>query len=145
MENKSTEEIANEMNNAKSIEELNNILTKYGIGRKTFGDRLLELCANYQVKPSALQLRVAISKSQFYAAINGTREISKENILKIALELGISIEETNELLKLAKHKELYPKNEDDAIILFGINMKMSIDEIDNLLKEYKSKIRLLDK
>ena len=141
---KTTEEIANEMDAANSIEEIMEILEKYNIGRQTFGDRLLELCAQYGVKTSELQKNVAVSKSQFYAAVNGTREPSKETVLKIAITLGVTQEEINELLKLAKHKELYAKNNEDAIILFGLNKKMDIYEIDNLLKQYDSKIRLLD-
>lgn len=142
---KSTLEIANEMEQAKTFVELKRIIENNNIGEQTFGDRLLELCAKYEMKPSVLQKNVAVSKSQFYAGINGKRNLSKENIIKIALALGASVEEINELLKLSKHKELYVKNREDAIILFGIKNRKDIYEINELLKEYNPQINLLDK
>lgn len=141
---KSTEEIENEMKRAKTWDDLKEIMKKNGIGRETFGDRLLELCTKYEVRPADLERKVAISKSQFYAVMNGTRNPSKENVIKIALGLGVTIEEINALLKLAKHKELYPKNKEDAIIKFGIEHKKDIYEINEMLKEYGSKINLID-
>lgn len=141
---KSTEEIANEMDSAATFEELQNIVEQYAIGRERFGDRLLELCAIYRTTPAMLQRRVAMSKSLFYAVINGTRKPSKETVIKIALSLGVSIEEADELLKISGHKELYVKNRDDAIILFGIRNKKSIYEINELLRSYHSEMKLLD-
>lgn len=144
---KSTEEIANEIDNAKSWEDVERILKENEIGRQTFGDRLLELCDAYKMKPGKLQvevLEVSVSKSQFYAAINGTRNPSAEIVIRIALVLGTTIEELNELLKLAKHKELYSKTIEGNVIAFGIKNKKSIYEIDDTLKSYNSKLRLLD-
>ena len=141
---KSTEEIANEMDRATSFQEVKDIIEQNGIGRETFGDRLLKLCEKYGKKQAELQRDVTVSKSQFYAVINGTRNPSKEAVIKIALALGVSLEEINELLKLAGYKELYPKNREDAIIRFGIEHKKDIYEISQVLKEYHSKLNLLD-
>lgn len=89
---KSTEEIENEMKRAKTWDDLKEIMKKNGIGKETFGDRLLELCTKYEVRPADLERKVAISKSQFYAVMNGTRNI------KFGIEHKKDIYEINEML-----------------------------------------------
>ena len=59
--------------------------------------------------------------------------------------MGISLEEMNELLKLAQHKELYAKNKEDAIIIFGLKNKLKIIEIEELLSDYGATLHLLEK
>lgn len=142
---KSTVEIENDISSMTSITELEEYIRREGIGKLNFGDRLLELCAKYGMKPGELQKSVDISKSLFYAVLSGERNPSKETVIKIALTLGASLEETNELLKLAKHKELYPKLKEDAIIIFGIRNKKDIYEIDELLEKNRADIRLTNK
>lgn len=137
-----TTEILNRIESASNWEELEDILE--GLEKVTFGDRLSELCVKYKVKPSTLQTQVAISKTMFYDVLSGKRNPSKESIIKIALVLNVTEEELNELLKLAGHKELYPKKKDDAIIIFGIKNKKNIFEIDSLLKECGSNMKLID-
>lgn len=138
----STNEILNQIESAKSWEELGNILE--GLEQITFGSRVSDLCVKYQTKPSKLQLGVSISKTMFYDVMNGTRTPSKETVIKIAFALRATETELNELLKLAGHKELYPKKKEDAIIIFGLKNNKGVDEIDALLKEYGSKIQLLE-
>lgn len=137
-----TEEILNKIESAGSWEKLGDILK--GLEKVTFGDRLSELCVKYQNKPSQLQLNVSISKTMFYEVLNGRRKPSKETVIKIGLALKISEDELNELLKLAGHKELYPKKKEDAIIIFGIKNNKAIDEIEALLRECGSTMRLTD-
>ena len=138
----STKEILNKIESAKSWEELGDILKE--LEKITFGDRLSQLCVKYQIKPSKLQLDVAVSKTMFYDVMNGTRKPSRETVIKIALVMQTTEDELNELLKLAGHKELYPKKKEDAIIIFGLKNKKEIVEIDELLKEYGSKMRIIE-
>ncbi len=142
---KSTKEIANEMDRATSFEEVKEIIRQNSIGRETFGDRLLELCAEYDKTPAELLKDLTISKSQFYAVLNGERRPSRVAVIKIVLTLGVNLAEADELLKLAGYKELYPKSREDAVIRFGIEHKKNIYEINEVLKEYDSKVNLLDK
>lgn len=141
---KSTQELENEISKLET-KELKNFLKENQIERKTFGDRLVELCDQYGVTTGTLQKNVAISKQQFYSILNGTRNPSKETVLKVALTLKITLDETNELLKLAKHKELYPKIKDDTVIIFGIKNKKDIGDIQLLLTEIGSKMNLVDR
>ena len=141
---KSTIEIENEMAKAKDIEEIEAILEREGIGNTRFCDRLVQLCDEKKQSSATLLEKMAISKSQLCAIRNGTRNPSRETVIKLALALELSLEETNELLKLAGYKELYAKNQDDAIIAFGLRKKLDVYQINELLKSKNSKINLLD-
>jgi hypothetical protein len=61
--------------------------------------------------------------------------------LRIAFALGLSLEELNELLKLAHLKELYAKNVEDAVIIFGMKEHLTPAEIDELLEQKKCTLR----
>lgn len=138
-----TVQILNKIESANSWEELGNILE--GLEEVTFGDRLSELCVKYQTKPSQLQVNVPIAKSMFYDVLKGVKNPGKETVIKIGMALKINVDEMNELLKLSGHSILYPRKKEDAIIIFGIKNHKSINDIEALLKECGSAIKLTDK
>ncbi|MBE7050025.1 MAG: helix-turn-helix domain-containing protein [Ruminococcaceae bacterium] len=137
-----TEEFKNRINSAKSTEELKEVLKS--LPQTTFGQRLCELCDEHGMKLSEVQILSGITKSSFYWFIDGTRTPKKSHIIRIGVAMGLSVEQLNELLKLAKHKELYAKNKDDAIIMFGLKNNLSDIEISELLEEEKSTFKLLE-
>ncbi len=144
---KNTTELAQELEQAKTTIEFEDFLKRNDIEmhRDSFGDCVLKLCARYEITPSSLQTQIAISKSQFYSLLNGTRNPSKESVIKIAFGLKITQGEINELLQASGYQALDPKNKEDAIIIFGLDNKKDVGKIDELLREYHSKIRLVDK
>jgi len=142
---KTTKEIENELKHVKTHSDLKQYMEDNAIGQLQFGDRFLEICKKYCIKQTDLLKLTAVSKAQLYAVINGTRNPSKELVLKLALTAGINIDETNELLKLSGHKELYVKNKADSIILYGLKEKKTIYQINEFMKEYKINFTLLDK
>ena len=141
---KTTNEIENELKCVKTNAELKQYMEDNSIGQFQFGSRFSELCKEYGVKQADLVYTVAVSKSQLYAVINGTRNPSKELVIKLALALKLTIEEINELLKLAGHKELYVENKADSIIIYGLKENKTVYEIEELLKEYQVDFTLTD-
>ena len=141
---KTTNEIENELTYVKTNAELKQYMEDNSIGQLRFGNRFSELCKEYGVKQADLVHTVAVSKSQLYAVISGTRNPSKELVIKLALALKLTIEDTNELLKLAGHKELYVKNKADSIIIYGLKENKTVYEIEELLKEYQVEFTLTD-
>lgn len=144
---KNTAELLNELEQAKNTIEFEDFLKRNDVEmhRDSFGDCVLKLCAKYEVTPSVLQPQIAISKSQFYSLLNGTRNPSKESVIKIAFGLKITQSEMNELLQASGFHALDPRDREAAIIMFGLDNQKEVGKIDELLKEYHSKIRLLDK
>ena len=144
---KNTTELVNELEQAKNTSEFEDFLKRNDVEmhRDSFGDCVLKLCAKYEVVPSILQPQIAISKSQFYSLLNGTRNPSKESVIKIAFGIKVTQSEVNELLRAAGYHALDPKTREDAIILFGLENGKEVGKIDELLKEYHSTMRLADK
>ena len=114
----STNELENKIKKARNTEELKDILAQ--LPDVTFSVRMEQLCRKYAMTFSQVQTASGITKSLFYAMLNGTRNPKKGNIIKIAVAMKLTLEEANELLKLAGQKELYAKNKEDAIVMFGL-------------------------
>ncbi len=76
-----------------------------------------------------------LSESYGYQLLNGKRQPSRDKIIQLAFGFPLSIVETNMLLKLAKKSQLYVKHKRDAIIIFGLNNKLSLIDLNELLLE----------
>lgn len=63
-----------------------------------------------------------------------------DKLIAIAFGLRLSDEETQALLKLSKNRELYAKDERDAIILFAIQRNETILEANDMLFELSHKV-----
>lgn len=140
----STKEFENRIECANSREELNKILAE--LPQMTFTERFKELCDLHGFTLSQVQVASGITKSLFYDIFKkGTRNSKKEQVIKAGIAMGLSVEELNELLKLARHKELYAKRKDDAIIIFGLRNKLSVTDIEQLLIDSNAGLHLIDK
>ena len=137
-----TKEFENRIEKAQNTDELKKILSD--LPQTTFSVRIDQLCNEYGKTFSQVQTDSGITKSLFYAIANGTRNPRKVHIIKIGLALGLSLDEVNELLKLAKLKELYAKNKEDAIVIFGLQKHLPIAQIEELLIDAGASMRLMD-
>lgn len=137
-----TKEFENRIKNATTVAQLNKILKD--IPEISFPVRIDQLREKCGMSFSQIQTKSGITKSLFYAIVNGTRSPRKAHIIKMGLAMDLSIDAMNELLKLAKLKELYAKNKEDAIIIFGIKNKLQVAQIEELLIDAGAELHLLD-
>ena len=91
---------------------------------------------------SKIQELVNLKRATFYNVINGAVPPKRDHLLKIGYALHASANDMNELLKMAGHKELYFANAEDRIIMFGLNHKTDVYELDEKLKEKGCSLRL---
>ena len=132
---KTTEELKNEL---KSIQTSENFIRWLDSNKRealNFCDYFREIWDKNNVKISRLEKEVAVSRSYIYAVRNGDKNPEKDIVLKLAIGIGATVEETNRVLKLSGNTELYPKIEEDAIIEFGIRQHWSGYQIEELLKK----------
>lgn len=92
----------------------------------------LEQC--HPEKAKVIQVS-GISRTYAYQILQGEKNPSRDKILALALAAGMDLKNINQCLKLAGMNELYEKVRKDAIILFSLNKKLSILEINELLYE----------
>lgn len=74
-----------------------------------------------------------ISKSYGYQVLRGERMPGRDILLRTALVLQLSLQETQWLLALGDCGALYPKVRRDAAVIFALNHKMTLLEAEELL------------
>lgn len=114
------------------------------IKHPSLGDYLYELMEQQNVSVKELCIKCTnICDSYVYALRNNEKQNPKREILIIlACAMGITVEQTNTLLKYAGHGKLYAKDKDDALIIYCLNQKLDTDSIEELLRTKNSKYRL---
>ena len=102
---------------------------------ENFNDYLYHLIEVRNIKISECLRMSMINESYGYQLFNGKRQPSRTKVLQLALGLGLSLDETNRLLKLAEKSELYVKDQRDAVVMFALNKNWSLFDTESLLSE----------
>lgn len=74
-----------------------------------------------------------LDRAYVYQIFSGERMPSRDKLIAIAFGLCLNEEETQKLLKLSGNRELYARDERDALILFSLQRGKSIFETNELL------------
>ena len=90
---------------------------------------------------------VPFARSQLDSLCNGTKKpVNRVHILSIGIALELSYQEMNQLLKVAHLMPLDAKRSiGDAIVIYGLGLKMKTVNIDLLLDEHKAEYRIFKK
>ncbi|WP_416906597.1 helix-turn-helix domain-containing protein [Paraclostridium sordellii] len=91
------------------------------------------MCKEKGISKSDLIKNAEIDRTYGYQILNGTKKPSRDKLLKLCISASLDIQESNKALKLGNVGQLYPKNPRDSIIIFGINKKLNLFQIDELL------------
>ena len=97
--------------------------------------QLAELCRTHGMKPVEVIRRADLDRTYGHQLFNGTRRPSRDKLLQLAFGLGLSVEETQELLKTAQKSPLYPKILRDAAIMRCLHDGERIGGVQALLNE----------
>ncbi len=76
-----------------------------------------------------------IHRSYFYAVLAGQKTPAKNIILRFVLVLHCTLNETNRLLRLAGLSDLYALRRRDAVLIYAVEHKASIQETNEMLEE----------
>lgn len=136
MEAKTTDQLNNEIRMATDIKDYlkknkNNLLTT-------------SLCEHLNMLLSQKKLRRAdvvhgsqLERTYVYKIFAGEKMPSRDKLIAIAFGLHLSDSETQKLLKISGNRELYARDGRDSLILFALQRKQTIFEVNELLAEYK--------
>lgn len=134
MTSKSTDDLF-EFIDQNSAEFLNSIDEhKLGSTRQLLSEYLYEKMNKYNVVPHDLVVRTNISQPHIYQILSGTRGVSREKLIAMAIGIGLDLDETQRLLTLGQCGTLYPKVRRDAAIICCINKHMDMYEANECLK-----------
>ncbi|MBR4208918.1 MAG: XRE family transcriptional regulator [Lachnospiraceae bacterium] len=82
-----------------------------------------------------LARKAEISEFYLYQVIGETRKPSRDKLLCLCLALSCSAEETDRLLRLAGHGNLYIRVKRDAIVQFALQHQWPLEELNQKLEE----------
>ena len=131
---KSTGLLQSELKNAKNLAEFfaENL---YALKEKTVSDYLMEMLIKYDVEKNDVVAKSGMSGTYPYQIFDGKKTAGRDKLIQIAFGFPMSLEETQRLLKYGGHNELYVKVKRDAYIMFALEKKYDVHQLNGLLFE----------
>lgn len=83
-----------------------------------------------------LQKKSCIDRTYIYQIMDGSKHPGRDKIIAIAIACEMTLPECQRALEIAREGILYAKSRRDSLIIYSINKKMSIMELNGLLEEY---------
>jgi len=102
-----------------------------------FHEYLRQLCRGRGEVAERIIKRAGIDRTYGHQLFSGRRKPSRDKVIQLAFGFGLDVEETQQLLKAARHTSLYPKTKRDAVIIYCLARNMEIAEAQNVLAEFK--------
>ena len=87
-----------------------------------FSEYITQLCESRNEKPAWVINRAEIERSFGHRLFTGVRNPSRDTVLQLAFGFGLSTDETQQLLKVARMTPLHPKVKRDAVIAYGLHL-----------------------
>lgn len=137
---KTTNTLTNILQNSDNI---NDLLNGDDITEPRLCDYLVELLAKSGFSKAELSKRADLGGGNYFYQLlqpGNTKKPGRNIVLSIAVGLGLTLEETQRLLKVAGAGALYPRNKFDAIIINSLSKGLEIQEINNLLYDVCGRI-----
>ena len=132
---KPTDQLMETLTNSPSIDEYLKSQQDYLIN-STLALYLNQLIEDMQLKKSQVIKAAELNEIYGYQIFSGKRFPSRDKLIALAFGMSLSFEETQQLLKYGGFSPLYPKNERDSIIIWGIKHKFSICQINEKLYDF---------
>lgn len=133
---KSTRELMNQIKNAQREEFIDSLREDESMEVSDLMKEILKR-RNIEIK-RAIDLMV-LEPSYGYQIFNGRRKPTRVILLRFAIIFELTIDETQQLLKIGRKQELYPRIRFDMTIIYGIEHHYSIEEVEDLLQEVGEK------
>lgn len=139
MENKTTDELTNQLKKADRIESYidanrDEFLTD------SIADLLNKLLIKKDLKKSDVVKDSNLHRTYVYEIFNGDKTPSRDKILAIAFAMRLTLDETQVLLKRSGNRELYSRDRRDSIIMFALDKKKSLIDCNILLSDSTEEI-----
>lgn len=133
LEETQTQTLLLKLKKAQKVEDIDRLMDGYQ--PLAFIKQLEALAYKKERRFASIFEDAQISRVYGYQILKGVRTPSRNIVLQLAFGLKLSLEETQSLLKIAGHQELYPKSKRDCYLIYSFNQRHSLMEANNLLYE----------
>lgn len=135
MEIKTAEELNHEIKAATDIEDYlrqnrENMLTQ------NLSQYLEKLLAQKGLNRAQVIRGSLLDRTYTYQIFSGEKSPSRDKLLALAFGLGLTDEETQKMLKISYNRELYVRDARDALILFALQHRKTILEVNESLYDH---------
>lgn len=135
MEMKTTDELSHEIKAATDIEDyLKN--NKENMLTSSLPQHLRLLLSQKGLSRAEVVRSSLLDRAYVYQIFSGEKTPSRDKLIALAFGLGLTCEETQKMLKLSCNRELYARDERDALILFALQQKRTILNTNELLFQH---------
>ncbi len=100
-----------------------------------FSDYITALCRERNEVPETIINRSNIEKSFGHRLFSGKRNPSRDTVLQLAFGFGLTTDETQQLLKVARLTPLHPKVKRDAIIAYHLHNQKTLMDLQQVLED----------
>lgn len=132
MEKKNTNDLRQELMQSPNLDEFLSSNEDSFIN-ESIPEVLNRLLNEKNITKAVLAKHSGISEVYLHQIFAGRRNPSRNRLLCLCYGLSVSLDETQELLKLCGAAQLYSKNRRDAIIIYGLVHGISLFEINDKL------------
>jgi len=136
---KDTAKLQSELKSAKSAEEFVQE-NQEELQVKSVAEYLNDMMIAYNLEKSDVVKRAGFEGNYPYKIFNGMKNASRDKLLQLAFGFPLTLEETQKLLRLGGHSQLYVRNNRDAFIMFAIEKGYGMQKVNQLLYENKKEI-----
>lgn len=132
MEQKTTDQLNHEIKSATNIEDF---LTKNKSHMLTHSlpEHLNLLLSQKGISRADVVRGSLLDRAYVYQIFSGEKTPSRDKLIALAFGLCLSDQEAQRMLKQSGNRELYARDERDALILFALQHKKNIFETNELL------------
>ncbi len=132
MEYKSTDELTHEITNSTDVEDYLKKNKKHLL-TQCLSEYLNMLLSEKELSRADVVRNSLLDRVYVYQIFSGKKTPSRDKLIALAFGLCLSDGETQKLLKLSGNRELYARDERDVLILFALQRKKTIFEVNELL------------
>lgn len=132
MGEKSTAFLQSELKQAASLEQFIKENEK-NLKAKTVPEYLNEMLIKYDMEKSDVVRNSGLSGTYAYQIFDGKKSAGREKLIQLAFGFPLNLEETQRLLRLGGHNELYVKKKREAYVMYALGKGFDLNQINELL------------
>ncbi len=132
-----TGDLMNRLTSTESHEELDQYLEqirdKYP---KDLSSYIKAILAEKGMSIADMQKRSCIDRTYIYQIMDGSKRPGRDKIIAMAVACRMTLPECQRALEIAQEGILYAKSRRDSVVIYAINNKMDIMDLNGLLEQY---------
>lgn len=97
---------------------------------------LNDLLIAHKIEKKEIIRKLGLDRVYGYQILNGTRKPPRRILIRLAMLLKLSPEETNRLLKIGRKEILYPRIPEDAMAILVLEKGLGPDKYEELLESF---------